>query len=417
MKMLSPQQHSTREGGDLVWEAPAVELHNGSREQTDTAEPGLLRRIVNRISAIDTQEVVDLAWKQVAEMARFTDLVMTLGTASRVVIQTSELGVGSPRGFVIIKLENLVVISPTRCGKPVEKPFLTTVDMVVNASELQDVRLNIELVSRTGHMGAYTTLPSWDSQTALVFDCVDKIHSVLGHNAADIYESYQAINLGVMSSKFEMSSCRHDFLQAKLDSIKELKPADVYPSMVTLPQDFGGTQHLEPDAIVENVISLSRELADVISNAGTLFQHHVEFFNLNRAMLYAVPDLLAGYKKAMKVMMREPDYEENQTDPDRNCERIWREEEGYINMRVALWHLERFGCVPELAPGSQPSHPVIAQFYRDKVVSINLVREGPKDLMNWAGDDHAPIDDFEVLLDPGELEMVTFTRNTLLNST
>ena len=131
----------------------------------------------------------------------------------------------------------------------------------------------------------------------------------------------------------------------------------------------------------------------------------MEMYNVNRAMLYAVPDLMSGYKKAMKVMMRDPEYKSDPNDPDANCDRIWMEEEGYINVRVALWHLETYRCTPTLAEGSLRSHPVIAQFYKDKVVSINMLREGPSELANWSGFDHAPIDDFEVLLDPGEFEI------------
>ena len=65
-------------------------------------------------------------------------------------------------------------------------------------------------------------------------------------------------------------------------------------------------------------------------------EHHVGMYNVNRAMLYAVPDLMSGYKKAMKVMMRDPEYKSDPNDPDANCDRIWMEEEGYTNLRVAL---------------------------------------------------------------------------------
>ena len=63
-------------------------------------------------------------------------------------------------------------------------------------------------------------------------------------------------------------------------------------------------------------------------------------------MLYAVPDLVSGYTKAMQVMMRVAEYKADKHDPDANCERIWVEEEGYINLRVALWHLETYRCMP-----------------------------------------------------------------------
>ena len=397
--------NASREGEDPVWEAPEVEVFENSAEQAETGEPGVLNRIINRVSRIDPAEVTSLASKQVAEMARLADLVMTLGTSSRVVIQTASTAAEDKPGFVLIKMENVVIMSATQAGTPVAPPFMTTVDMVVNSSELKDLRLNIELVARSGSLGAYTTLPRWEGQTEEVFRCIDKIHNELGHNSADIYESYEALNLGVMSSKFETSSWKDEFLEAKLADIAGLKPHEVGPSMVTLPDRFGGTVQKTPEEVVKCVIELSSELAQVLKDSGSRFQHHVEFFNLNRAMLYAVPDLLSGYKKAMKVMMREPHYEQSTSDPDSNCDRIWREEDGYVNLRVALWHLEKYGCMPELAPGSEPQHPVIAQYYKDKVVSINLVREGPRNLLNWSGYDHAPIDDFEVLLDPGELEI------------
>ena len=54
------------------------------------------------------------------------------------------------------------------------------------------------------------------------------------------------------------------------------------------------------------------------------------FFNLNKAMLYAVPHLLEGYKKAMKVMMRMPKLQQSESDPDAKCEHIWAAERGYI---------------------------------------------------------------------------------------
>ena len=102
---------------------------------------------------------------------------MTLGTSSRVVIQTASTAAEDKPGFVLIKMENVVIMSATQAGTPVAPPFMTTVDMVVNSSELKDLRLNIELVARSGSLGAYTTLPRWEGQTEEVFRCIDKIHT------------------------------------------------------------------------------------------------------------------------------------------------------------------------------------------------------------------------------------------------
>ena len=69
--------NASREGEDPVWEAPEVEVFENSAEQAETGEPGVLNRIINRVSRIDPAEVTSLASKQVAEMARLTDLILS----------------------------------------------------------------------------------------------------------------------------------------------------------------------------------------------------------------------------------------------------------------------------------------------------------------------------------------------------
>lgn len=95
---------------------------------------------------------------------------------------------------------------------------------------------------------------------------------------------------------------------------------------------FGGTKRFTSDEIAIHVERLAGELVNELKSAGSLFHHHVELFNLNRAMLYAVPNHLEGYKKAMKVMMRRPKLQRSESDPDDNCEHIWAAERRYINL-------------------------------------------------------------------------------------
>lgn len=78
-----------------------------------------------------------------------------------------------------------------------------------------------------------------------VSNCVDRPHNVLGHNAAFLCESYEAINLQVMSATEKL-----------------------YPSMVALPAIFRGTAQRTNEPAIGD---LAPELADTRE----IFQHHL----------------------------------------------------------------------------------------------------------------------------------------------
>lgn len=145
----------------------------------------------------------------------------------------------------------------------------------------------------------------------------------------------------------------------------------MYDVMISSPDMFGGTKKFhvwwDCDFQVERLLCSWWTCEWAKPSAGGLFHRSGWSFStwIERCPI-AVPHLLEGYKKARKVLMRMPKLQQMWKWPWCRVRAHLGCGEGLHQLTsVALWHLETFRTIPALAEGSEPSHPVTAQFYKD----------------------------------------------------